>query len=207
MAGKITFKNGIHPSRVGGWEPPVKLTDAQLVKLGELVGRPITSDEVLCIEDALETVKGMRDAETTVSAQDVKSTLTAITRATDDAIRPALEHCDEHTRALMTGALHQMGEAVPWEFARFRPLKLRMAAGHALSTLQGQDGRPVKGYRIIFARAFAEIWLTMTGATIKPWETNDNASADVRAAQMLLEAIGDPLSLSPVAKLLRKVIA
>lgn len=207
MAGKITFRHGMHPSRVGGWVQPVKLTDAQLASLGNYVGRSVTADEALYIEDMLETVKGMRDAETPIGSQDVVATLTAITRAADDDIHRALAHCDEHTRALMTGALHQMGESVPWEFARFRPLKLRMAAGHALTTAQGRDGRPVKGYRIIFARAFAEVWLAMTGAPVKPWETNDSASADVRAAQMLLEAIGDPLSLSPVAKLLRKVIA
>lgn len=137
----------------------------------------------------------------------MKATLTAITRAADDDIHRALKQCDEHTNALMTGALHQMGEAVPWEFARFRPLKLRMAAAHALKAVHGQDGRPVKGYRITFARSFAEIWQDMTGRPIKPWETNDEASPDVKAAQLLLEAIGDPLSLSPVAKLLRKVIA
>ena len=44
MAGKITFRNGIHPSRVGGWVQPVKLTDAQLASLGSYVGRPITAD-------------------------------------------------------------------------------------------------------------------------------------------------------------------
>lgn len=207
MAGKITFRHGVHPSRVGGWVQPVKLTDAQLVSLGNYLGRAISGDEVRCIEDTLETVKGMRDAETPIGSQDVTATLQAITRAADDDIHRALKHCDEHTHALMTGALHQMGEAVPWEFARFRPLKLRMAAGHALTTAKGQDGRPVKGHRIIFARAFAEIWLAMTGAPVKPWETNDEASPDVKAAQLLLEAIGEPLSLSPVAKLLRKVIA
>ena len=37
MAGKITFRHGVHPSRVGGWEQPVKLTDAQLASLGNFV--------------------------------------------------------------------------------------------------------------------------------------------------------------------------
>jgi len=205
MAGKITFKNGIHPSRVGGWVQPVKLTDAQLASLGNFVGRAITADEVLYLEDMLEAVKGIRDADDDTRAQDVIETLAAITRADDDAVHRALEHCDEFTRAVMTDALRQMGEAVPWEFARFRPAKLKAAA--AFARVQGNDGRRVKGYRIIFARAFVEIWLGMTGAPVKPWEANGSASRDVQAAQLLLAAIGDPLSGSPVAKLLRKVIA
>lgn len=205
MAGRITFKNGIHPSRVGGWVQPVNLTDAQLSSLCSYVGRPITADEVLYLEDMLETVKGIRDAGDDTRAQDVIETLAAIVRADDNEVHRALDHCDEFTQAVMTDALHQMGEAVPWEFARFRPAKLKAAA--AFARVQGNDGRPVKGYRIIFARAFAEIWLAMTGAPVKPWEAGDSASRDVQAAQLLLEAIGDPLSASPVAKMLRKVIA
>lgn len=205
MAGKITFRNGIHPSRVGGWVQPVKLTDAQLASLGSYVGRAITADEVLYIEDMLETVKGIRDADDDTRSQDVKETLAAIARADDNEVHRALAHCDEHTRAVMTDALRQMGEAVPWEFARFRPAKLKAAA--AFARVQGNDGRRVKGYRLIFACTFVEIWLGMTGAPVKPWEAGGTASRDVQAAQLLLEAIGDPLSLSPVAKLLRKVIA
>lgn len=205
MAGKVTFKNGIHPSRVGGWVQPVKLTDAQLASLGSYVGRAITDDEARHLEDMLETVKGIRDADDDTRSQDVKETLAAIARADDDAVHQALDRCDEYTRAVMTDALRKMGEAVPWEFARFRPAKLKAAA--AFARVQGNDGRPVKGYRIIFARAFVEIWLAMTGAPVKPWEANGSASRDVQAAQLLLEAIGDPLSLSPVAKMLRKVIA
>lgn len=205
MAGKITFRNGIHPSRVGGWVQPVKLTDAQLSSLCSYVGRTITDDEVLCIEDMLETVKGIRDAGDDTRAQDVIETLAAIARADDNEVHRALDHCDEFTRAVMTDALRQMGEPVPWEFARFRPAKLKAAA--AFARVQGNDGRPVKGYRIIFARAFVEIWLAMTGAPVKPWEAGGSASRDVQAAQLLLDAIGDPLSASPVAKLLRKVIA
>ena len=205
MAGTITFRKGLHPSRVGGWEEPVKLTDAHLRCLGNYVGRAINADEVLYIEDMLEAVKGIRDAGDDTRAQDVIETLAAIARADDDAVHRALEHCDEFTRAMMTDALRQMGEAVPWEFTRFRPAKLKAAA--AFARVQGNDGPRVKGYRLIFARAFAEIWLAMTGAPVKPWEAGGSASRDVQAAQLLLEAIGDPLSLSPVAKLLRKVIA
>lgn len=205
MAGKITFRNGIHPSRVGGWEEPVKLTDAQLASLGSYVGRTINADEVLYIEDMLEAVKGIRDAGDDTTAQDVKETLAAIARADDNEVHRALDHCDEFTRAVMTDALRQMGEAVPWEFARFRPAKLKAAA--AFARVQGKNGRHVKGYRIIFARAFVETWLAMTGEPVKPWEAGGSASRDVQAAQLLLEAIGDPLSASPVAKLIRKVIA
>ncbi|HRQ59590.1 MAG TPA: hypothetical protein PLN31_19410 [Azoarcus taiwanensis] len=205
MAGKITFKKGMHPSRVGGWVQPVKLTDAQLASLGNYVGRAITDDKILYIEDMLETVKGIRDADDDTRSQDVIETLAAIARADDNEVHRALAHCDEHTRAAMTDALRQMGEPVPWEFARFRPAKLKAAA--AFARVQGNDGRRVKGYRIIFARAFVETWLAMTGAPVKPWEAGGTASRDVQAAQLLLEAIGDPLSLSPVAKLLRKVIA
>lgn len=205
MAGKITFRNGIHPSRVGGWEEPVKLTDAQLSSLCSYVGRTITDDEVLCIEDMLETVKGIRDAGDDTRAQDVIETLAAIARADDNEVHRALDHCDEFTRAVMTDALRQMGEPVPWEFARFRPAKLKAAA--AFARVQGNDGRPVKGYRIIFARAFVEIWLAMTGAPGKHWASPTRTSPAVKAAQLLLEAIGDPLSASTVAKMLRKVIA
>lgn len=205
MAGKITFKNGIHPSRVGGWVQPVKLTGAQLARLRSYVGRAITDDEARHLEDMLETVKGIRDAGDDTRAQDVIETLAAIARADDNEVHQALDRCDEYTRAVMTDALRQMGELVPWEFARFRPAKLKAAA--AFARVQGNDGRRVKGYRIIFARAFVEIWLGMTGAPVKPWEAGGSASRDVQAAQLLLEAIGDPLSLSPVAKLLRKVIA
>lgn len=79
MAGKITFRHGVHPSRVGGWEQPVKLTDAQLASLGNFVGRPITPDEVLYIEDMLETVKGMRDAETPIGSRAAAATHLSLT--------------------------------------------------------------------------------------------------------------------------------
>lgn len=204
MAGKITFRNGIHPSRVGGWVQPVKLTDAQLSSLCSYVGRTITADEVLYIEDMLETVKGIRDAGDDTRSQDVIETLAAIARADDNEVHQALDHCDEYTRAVMTDALRQMGELVPWEFARFRPAKLKAAAGFA----RVRGHKPVKGYRIIFARAFVEIWLAMTGTPGKHWAIYDNsASPGVKAAQLLLEVIGEPRSASTVAKLLRKVIA
>ena len=204
MAGKITFKKGIHPSRVGGWVQPVKLTDAQLASLGSYVGRAITDDEVLYIEDMLETVKGIRDAGDDTRSQDVIETLAAIARADDDEVHRALDHCDEFTRAVMTDALRKMGEAVPWEFARFRPAKLKAAA--SIARVRGH--KPVKGYRVVFARGFAEVWLAMTGTPGKHWAIYDNsASPGVKAAQLLLEVIGEPRSASTVAKLLRKVIA
>ena len=205
MAGKITFLNGLHPSREGELVQPVKLTSAQLVILGSYVGRPIAADEVLYIEDMLGTVKSMRDGDSAVISQDVKETLAAIARADDEDVHRALEHCDACTEMMVIDTLRQMGEAVPWDFARFRPAKLKAAA--AFARVQGNDGRPAKGYRVVFARAFAEMWLGMTGAPVKPWATDGSASRDVQAAKLLLEAMGDPLSTSPIAKLLRKVIA
>lgn len=203
MAGKITFRNGIHPSRIGGWVQPVKLTDAQLSSLCSYVGRSIADDEVRCIEDMLEAVKGIRDAGDDTRAQDAIETLAAIARADDNEVHRALDRCDGFTRAVMTDVLRQMGEPVPWAFARFRPAKLKAAA--AFARVRGH--KPVKGYRIIFARAFVEIWFAMTGAPFKAWEVSGTAPPVVMAAQLLLEVIGEPRSASTVAKMLRKVIA
>ncbi len=211
MAGKITFRNGTHPSRFGALVEPVKLTDKQLAGLNKLVGRSITLDEVTRIENLLENTKSMRDADDPIAAQDVKATLKAISRLDDDAIHDALDHCDEHTLTAITCALHQMGEPVLGEFARFRPAKLRAAALLIMyhndgQQLKGKDGPRVKVYQIIFAHAFAEIWHAMTDVPMMWWEANDSASPAVSAAQLLLEAIGVHLSLSTIAGF-RKVIA
>ena len=69
MAGKITFKKGTHPSRVGGWVQPVKLTDAQLASLGSYVGRPITADERAQHEALLETAPATAERDLQKLAQ------------------------------------------------------------------------------------------------------------------------------------------
>lgn len=208
MSGKSTFKGGVHPSRAAAWEVPVVLSQDHINDLSEIFGRGITADEIERLQDLLEMTRGMRDTEYSVSNQDTKRTLTEIAKCGDADIYRALKDCDERTRAIMTDALRQMREPDSWNFDQFSAAKLKAAALFAQASLTTSNGgAPVKGYREIFARAFAGIWLEMTSTEIKHWESGGDASADVKAAQLLLSAIGDHLSLSPVAKLLRKVIA
>lgn len=204
MSGKITFRKGIHSSRIGGWEAPVSLSASQLGKLARLIKREVTENEKTDIEDMLEMIRGLH-SDLPVSSQDAIATLKAICGAGDP--HKALAHCDEFTKSIMIDTLRKWDQANPWEFDQMRPELLRGAAGDACRKVQGRNGRPSKGYRIVFARSFAEIWLALTGRPIAPSEADGVASPDVEAAHLLLEATGDVVCLSVVAKLLRKVIA
>lgn len=212
MSGKITFKHGLHPSRVGAFEPAIALSERALLALAAHIGRQLSPEEIERTEDVLGGVCGLRKSSDRVTAQDVRKTLEAIACAHDDAIFVAVQNCDATTHAYIVAALHKMTRRMglkAWEFDAFEPAMLRAGALAALSNMPaGREGRPSKdGHRLYFARNFVALWRDLTGTEPTTSATPSTVSPAVQCAQCLLAASGEVIDASQVAKMLRKVIA
>lgn len=186
--------------------PTVSVSDDDAECIATQIGRSLKPSEIRRIEGILSMVKGLKEArESDPTTQDVKATLAAIGKLPDEAVLQAVRHCDEDTSAQITRALYRMGER---QFKDHKPPKFKAAALLALSEMTDSDGgRPTLFYRDHFAKCVVPLWRELTGLDPVAWETNGTASPLVLFAQRLLVLIGDCISGSTVAKLLRKVIA
>jgi hypothetical protein len=209
MSGKITFKNGLHSSRSGGFVEPLKLGDRDWQRIEKIVDRPLTDDERAVICEGLENLRHIVQALNSdqVSAQDVKETLRAIGGTQDaDQVKQAVNDCDAKSRALIDGALYAMGERTDFESCPSGAL--RAAALLAKEGFKGANGRPEASSRprvYAFARS---MWVALGLNNMAVWEIDGEATPLVQFATALLAQIEDsPPGYSVVAKGLRKVSA
>lgn len=203
MTGRITFKSGRDDTRNGDLIALVPMAPADWKKIEAATGA-LSDDDQKEIIRICEESRYLAKLEPP-NRPDIKATLAAITRLSDDGkIFAALEDCDEPSRASIEAALYKMDGA---NFQAPRPAKIRAGAWLALQDLpKSTGGAPVKEWRKTLA---GEITIFCDKRQIQ------------KAAPQLLEAViwvvdpGKPPEDRSVAikligaarKLLRKVIA
>lgn len=142
MRGRVTFKDGRHPSRVADWiDPADDVPDnlAELVAVHRYFRRCYSSDRV--------------------PARDIRATLEAMSRIDDDeAAATALDWCDSATHALLRIPLRRT-------FGNTLSARLRASSAAALRTFPALS-KPAKGYQVMLARALLEAWEQQTGEAV-----------------------------------------
>lgn len=166
MAGKTTFKNGPHVSRIGGFVKPIKLDGNQLARLENVIEKTLITDEIIQVEDALETFRHMKEIALSdrVSAQDMKRTLATISKSDPETARAAMENCDDSTSAEILRALvkdFDLGKMSLTEQLDPPAHLIPQAARVALASINDQSnsgGRPIKGYQTFIAKFAVASW-------------------------------------------------
>lgn len=180
MAGKNTSANGLHESRKGGIVAPFKLSEQEEKYLSAALGRKLSSiQDIEVIESALATYKNLRDLhfEGIAKRQDIKRTLTYISKCQPDKALIALSNCDEFTKAEIDNSLWFDCGLREMENATNRLLRppanlIAEAAKHALGRFdlsQSQGGAPTKGYQIMFAGCCINLWRHLGGEPMSLW--------------------------------------
>jgi hypothetical protein len=205
--GKITYKNGLHPSRIGSLVPDPKFYESDMIHLSEYLGKPITKADYPLIVDFVELISSLRECEGKTPNQDVLATLKSIGANPSLAVS-GYENCDVTTEQLIIAALYQIGVK---KLDHPSVAQIRAAALLALEDLPKEiGGRPSVYYRDRFFVGIVELWKKLGGESCTVWANYDDETTPlVSFAQYILEAIEPEgtLSNSVVAKSLRKVIA
>jgi hypothetical protein len=209
MSGKITFKNGLHSSRIGELMAPLSLAECDWHRFEKIIRRSLTSKEREDISEGLENLRHIAQVLNSdkVSAQDVKKTLLAIggTKGSDQA-KQAVKNCDAKSRALIDGALYEMGERT--DFEDCPPSAFRAAALLAANGFKGVNGAPAASSRLRVYAFARTIWAALGRNDMAMWEIDGEATPLVKFATALLAQIEDsPPGYSVVAKGLRRVSA
>jgi hypothetical protein len=140
MRGKVTYRDGVHPSRRANWVDPVDDVAPDIAALVE-------EFRYLRTEHAADPIP----------ARDVRATLDAMTMIQSDAeADDALRRCDAWTHAALLAPLNR---AAPGGLAQ----RLRGAAGVALGRLKASRGARTRGYQHLLAEAIVEQWSDTTG--------------------------------------------
>ncbi len=108
MAGKITYKNGLHPSRIGSIVPDQKFYESDFNQLSEYVGKPISKADYPLIVEFVELISSMRGWDGKTPNQDVIATLKSIGANPSVAVL-GYENCDATTEQQIIAALYQIG--------------------------------------------------------------------------------------------------
>jgi hypothetical protein len=176
MPGRNTFKRGPHPSSVGEWCDEIQsLSVSQAALLGQLFGRPLTAEERARIEVQVYLARARKDYEhyDTASMDDVKRTLSALTRCNDDRALQAFIDCDERTRYYLTKVLYnKLHVRNAKQFNAPSAALIRQAAEAALQFIaedQLATGRPMKGYQVALAEAALALWREGGHRDVRVW--------------------------------------
>lgn len=155
MTGKRTDRNGRHPSRVGAFVGPVKISGGDWKAIEAATGALSDEDRAVLVEVCEVSHSIAIEAE--VSRSDVRATLAAITRMTDDdELTKAFDHCDQNSYASLQHALYRIDGPDFWRH-EIRPAKIRAAAWLATQYLDelfpSKGGPNSKGWRRFLAGA------------------------------------------------------
>lgn len=206
MAGKITHKNGVHPSRIGSFVEGFDLSLPHRTTLEGYVGRSICDDDAKMIEEFVEYIRSLK-YDDRINSQDVRATLTSIGNSKDGAAK-AYRQCDSLTLAQIDNGLRKIGI---YNFSTPTDNQIRAAALLALADLtDGTNGRPRSFYRNTFYDDVVTVWHNAGGSDDAVWEDLDGGTTPlVLFATYLLQMIEPDTcpGYSTIAKSIRKVIA
>ena len=207
MAGKITYKKGVHPSRIGSFVEGFDLSPPHRATLAGYIGQPITDSGAATIEDFVEYIRSLNDGDERVTTQDVRATLAAIGNSKAGAVK-ALQNCDSLTEAQIHNGLRKIGI---YDFSAPTSNQIRAAALLALADLgEGTNGRPHSFHRSEFYNGVVKLWHDVGGTDDAAWEDWEGGTTPlVLFATYLLQMIEPDTcpGYSTIAKSIRKVVA
>lgn len=209
MAGKRTFlRKEYRESDKCRWPMPIKVRLNTWRKVEALIGREITQLERDEIADHLGEFRDICEEMTRhkITSQDIKATLAAIEKKSDDDALKAYQNSDDRTQCEIETALWKITNNP--DFPPPTGLQVKLAAGMALKKLNVQKnpgGQPSKeSYRLEFARRALAWWEMFGQKDFSASAVEDDASPLVQFATLLLgEAETYPVDPATMAKILR----
>ncbi len=191
MAGKISFRKGPHPSSVGALVVAFELPVDTRRAIEALAGiKELSGEQIAMICDGLELTREFKSMQAErVTVQDVKESLSAIARMTDDAGPiAAFENCDETTRCELRHGIwliDRSGVDLPAADS------IRQAATERLKALRQPEksGRPPEYWRQYFAEFARCAWASLGRTDDKAWRDDSANSRLVSFAGILLKSV------------------
>lgn len=207
MAGRITYN--ISDLHTDGWFGYRQLKDTHRTELGNLIGRPLTDDKVKRIEKftnniraTLRLISDNRTSDQSITNQDIKRTLTAISKLPPTEAVAAYSRADDDTRCLIDEALLNQDE---WEL---HPKGSAIGKAAAVAIANKKTGRPRK--REITDSLISgaiDIWRDMGGDTeAKAWHLNGRSSPLTRFVAIIAEEAECSIGLDHIAKTSRRLL-
>jgi hypothetical protein len=187
MRGRVTYRDGRHPSRCADWVDPA---DNVPPDIAELVAE-------------FRYLRAAHGADA-IPMRDVRATLQAMTAIESDGdAAEALSRCDALTHATLLGPMRR---AAPGALA----LRLRAAAREALRVLATSRGARTKGYQILLAEAIVERWHAATGEVPTAWHSTAYGTSSpllAHAARVFDAVEASTFDRAKLAELLRGAIS
>ena len=144
MRGKVTFRDGLHHSRTGGWIEPVSIGNGEWRELESALG----SLDVSARNNIEEYCGLLRSIwqEARVSAADVRLTLDRIANERDDSIViQAFKDCDDTTEVMLDLFLYRLDGPDFFKLLPTLPPKRQAAKLRAAACLASKEYNPPRG--------------------------------------------------------------
>lgn len=154
MRGKITYKAGLHPSRIGGIVDSVAIGTGEWRELEKALGAIDDADR----ENISDMCAMLRDIaeEDRVSSADIRETLNALAcKRDDDKLLQAVNNCDADTRAQLDLHLYRLDGPDFWKTSQVSQgrlaTKYRAAALLAEKSFKPPRGKRTQGWQRLAA--------------------------------------------------------
>ncbi len=202
MAGKNTSKSE-HESRVGNIVAEYSLPETIKKVLEASLGSPIDDDKQYALEDLISNYRYISRLNAEVNSQDIKRTLTAMSKLSDAEALEAYENCDIHTEAHILRQIYLINKEGGIK-------SLKDAISKALireNEINNIGGRPELPFIEKFTIECLNLWTEWTGKPITNsyYEDLNKPSATLAWCHILLEqVIGYGYNYTNLMKLISK---
>ena len=191
MRGKVTYRSGRHPSRIGGIVEPVTIGPGEWRELEKALG-PLDGAAREAISDGCAILREIA-SDASVSSADIRATLEAIADEKDDTkLFEAVEYCDAATRAQIDLQVYRMNGSDFWLAGDKTPENVaaafRAAAGLAAKDFAQTRGKRKQGWQRLAAEYAAQLaaWRGLPTTAHARDEWKNNPSPVVAVLQTLL---------------------
>ncbi|BAZ94291.1 metal-dependent Rnase [Thiohalobacter thiocyanaticus] len=203
MAGKVTYKKtDLH---AGGWYGTRPLSVSQRMQLSCLIGRRLSYREARRIEKFANEIRANLRviSDPSVSNQDIKRTLAAISKLSPAEAEAAYTKADDDTRCLIVDALLDLNAWGP------RPKGADICRAAATAVPRKRSGRPQKGEIVDQMIAGSlKLWRDLGGdPDAKAWHRDGQSSPLVRFVHIIATEAEYPTGLDHIAKAIRPYLS
>ena len=216
MTGRVTYRNGPHPSRKGGWLELPAFGNGEWREIENAIGA-LSSLEREAIEEHCAQLRGIAN-DKLVPADDVRVTLRAMAGEPSDAgVIRAFAHCDSRSESALHYALYRLDgpmffTVLPSLAAKHQAAKLRAAAWKAAQDFKPGRGPSIQGWQRNTAE-YATFLAKWRGLPTSAHGFDDDAEPASPVVRLLLTLLGivrptdSPQSVSWCVKLLGEINA
>ncbi|MFO1379364.1 MAG: hypothetical protein U1F63_03200 [Chitinivorax sp.] len=216
MRGKKTYRDGPHPSRVGGLVEPVSIGKAEWAELEGAIG-PLNDVERQNIADYCALLRSVWQ-EDKASAADIRVTLDSIADELDAAsVIQAFKNCDAATETQIDLFLYQLDgpdffKILPALPTKQQATKIRAAACLASRAFKPSTGASVQSWQRLAAEYAIQLsqWRdipTTAHAFIEDDETQDPVILVLQNILGIVNPVDSPQSVSWCVKLIGAINA